>query len=67
MNKKYIKPSIVVEATLLKTIMETVSVAGQINDSDRNGFTIMAGVCWTAKREPKSMASHKGIMAKSNV
>ena len=31
MNKKYIKPSIVVEATLLKTLMETVSVKGEID------------------------------------
>jgi len=53
MNKKYIKPSIVVEATLLKTIMETVSVAGQINDSDRNDFTINSkgGNVWDDEEE----------------
>ena len=37
MNKIYIKPSIVVEATLLKTLMLDVSVKGEI---DGPGYTI---------------------------
>ena len=53
MNKKYIKPSIVVEATQLKTLMETVSVRGEINDSNRNDFTINAkgGSLWDDEEE----------------
>ena len=40
MNKKYIKPSIVIEKAQLKTLMETVSIQGQINNGDVNNITI---------------------------
>ena len=51
MNKKYIKPTIVVEATLLNTFMETVSVKGEINDP--SGYTINAKDCivWDDEEE----------------
>ncbi|MBO4482182.1 MAG: hypothetical protein J5735_00020 [Prevotella sp.] len=51
MNKKYIKPSIVVEATLLKAFMETVSVKGEINDP--SGYTVNAkdGNVWDDEEE----------------
>ena len=51
MNKKYIKPSIVVEAALLKTLMVTVSVEGEINDP--SGYTINAkdGNVWDDEEE----------------
>jgi hypothetical protein len=50
MNKKYIKPSIVVEATLLKTLMLDVSVKGEI---DGPGYTINAkdGNVWDDDEE----------------
>ncbi len=50
MNKKYIKPSIVVEATLLKTLMLDVSVRGEI---DGTGYTINAkdGNVWDDEDE----------------
>ncbi len=52
MNKKYIKPSIVVEATLLKAVMETVSVKGDIDDSNKNDFQINAkGNIWDDEEE----------------
>ena len=38
MNKKYIKPSIIVEKAQLKTLMETVSVKGDIDDA--SSFTV---------------------------
>ena len=40
MNKKYIKPSIVVEKALLTTLMEEVSVLGGINKNNKGDFTI---------------------------
>ena len=51
MTKKYIKPSIVVEATLLKAFMETVSVKGEINDP--SGYTVNAkdGDIWDDEEE----------------
>ncbi|MDO4957721.1 MAG: hypothetical protein Q4E68_00505 [Prevotellaceae bacterium] len=52
MNKKYIKPSIVVEATLLKAVMETVSVIGDMDDSNKNNFQIDAkGTSWDDEEE----------------
>lgn len=52
MNKKYIKPSIVVEATLLKAVMETVSVIGDMDDSNKNNFQIDAkGTVWSDEEE----------------
>ena len=38
MNKKYIKPSIIVEKAQLKALMETVSVKGDIDDA--SSFTV---------------------------
>jgi len=51
MNKKYIKPSIVVEAALLNTLMEQVSVKGEINDP--SGYTVNAkdGNVWDDDEE----------------
>ena len=46
MNKKYIKPSIVVEATLLKTLMETVSVKGEIDDASDYTVNAKDGNVW---------------------
>lgn len=40
MKKKYIQPSIVVEAALLNTLMETVSIKGDIDKADN--FTVNA-------------------------
>lgn len=52
MNKKYIKPSIVVEATLLKAVMETVSVKGDIDDSNKGDFQVNAkGNIWDDEEE----------------
>ena len=55
MNKKYIKPSIVVEATLLKTLMLDVSVKGEIKDDGigGSGYTINAkdGNVWEDDEE----------------
>ena len=50
MNKKYIKPSIVVEATLLKTLMLDVSVNAEI---DGSGYTVNAkdGNVWDNDNE----------------
>lgn len=42
MKKIYIKPSIVVEAAMLNTLMETVSVEGEINNGNKNDFTVNA-------------------------
>ena len=52
MNKKYIKPSIVVEKALLKTLMETVSIKGDIDDG--SGFTVNSkdnGNVWDNEEE----------------
>lgn len=50
MNKKYIKPSIVVEAAQLKTLMLDVSVKGEI---DGDGYTVNAkdGNVWDDEEE----------------
>jgi hypothetical protein len=40
MNKKYIKPSIVVEKALLTALMETASVLGEISKDEKGNFTI---------------------------
>ena len=50
MNKKYIKPSIVVEAALLKTLMLDVSVKGEIDGSN---YTVNAkdGNVWDNEEE----------------
>jgi len=51
MNKKYIKPSIIVEKALLNTLMETVSIKGDIDDG--SGFTVNAkdGNVWDDEEE----------------
>ena len=46
MNKKYIKPSIVVEKALLKTLMETVSIKGDINKADDFTINAKSGNVW---------------------
>ncbi len=51
MNKKYIKPTIVVEATLLKAFMETVSVKGEINDSSDYTINAKEGNVWDDEEE----------------
>lgn len=51
MNKKYIKPSIVVEATLLKTLMETVSVKGEIDDASDYTVNAKDGNIWDDEEE----------------
>ena len=53
MNKKYIKPSIVVEATLLKTLMETISVPVQGEIDDPTNYTVNAkdGHMWDDEEE----------------
>ena len=51
MNKKYIKPSIVVEATLLKTFMETVSVKGEIDDASNYSINAKDGDIWDDEEE----------------
>jgi hypothetical protein len=51
MNKKYIKPSIIVEKAQLKTLMETVSIKGDIDDA--SSFTVNAkgGNVWDDEDE----------------
>ena len=53
MNKKYIKPSIVVEATRLNTLMETVSVPVQGEINDPSDYTVNAkeGYAWDDEEE----------------
>ena len=53
MNKKYIKPSIVVEATLLKALMETISVPvkGEINDPSDYTVNAKDGNVWDDEEE----------------
>jgi hypothetical protein len=51
MNKKYIKPTIVVEATLLKAFMETVSVKGEINDPSDYTINAKEGNVWDDEEE----------------
>lgn len=47
MKKIYIKPLIVVEAAMLNTLMETVSVDGEINTGNKGNYTIDAkGTVW---------------------
>ena len=51
MNKKNIKPSIIVEKAQLKTLMETVSIKGDIDDV--SSFTVNAkgGNVWDDEDE----------------
>ena len=53
MNKKYIKPSIVVEKALLMPMMETASVMGEINKGNKDDFTVNAkgGNIWFDEEE----------------
>ena len=53
MNKKYIKPSIVVEKALLMPMMETASVMGDINKGNKGDFTVNAkgGNIWFNEEE----------------
>lgn len=53
MNKKYIKPSIVVEKALLMPMMETASVMGEINQGNKGDFTVNAkgGNIWFDEEE----------------
>ena len=53
MNKKYIKPSIVVEKALLMPMMETASVMGDINKGNKDDFTVNAkgGNIWFDEEE----------------
>lgn len=46
MKKKYIKPSIVVEEALLNTLMETVSIKGDIDRADDFTVNAKGGNVW---------------------
>ena len=51
MNKKYIKPSIVVEATLLKALMWDVSIRGKIDDASNYTVNAKDGNVWDDEEE----------------
>ena len=51
MNKKYIKPLIVVEKAQLKALMETVSVKGDIDDGSNFSVDAKGGNIWDDEDE----------------
>ena len=51
MNKKYIKPSIIVEKAQFKALMETVSIKGDIDDGSNFAVDAKGGNIWDDEDE----------------